>query len=74
MLWVGGGIIVHALHTYHVPIVPDLVDSFSHWAGTVPGVGAVTGWMAMALGSAAVGAVIGGVIVTVVHVATHRKH
>jgi len=74
MLWVGGGIIVHALHTYHVPVVPDLVEGFSHWAGGVPGVGSITGWLAMALGSAAVGAVVGGVIVAVVHFAFHRKH
>ena len=73
MLWVGGGIIVHALHSYHVPVVPTLVENFSRWAGAVPGVGAATGWIAMALASAAVGLVVGGVIVALVHNVTHRK-
>jgi predicted DNA repair protein MutK len=73
MLWVGGGILVHALHAYHVPVVPDLVEGFAHWAGAVPGIGPVTGWVAMALGSAVVGAVVGGVLVAIVHLIAHRK-
>jgi predicted DNA repair protein MutK len=73
MLWVGGGILVHGLHAYHVPVVPGLVEGFSHWAGTVPAIGPLTGWLAMALGSALVGGIVGGAIVAAVHVIAHRK-
>ena len=73
MLWVGGGIIVHGLHEFHVPVVPGLVEGFSHLAGTLPGVGPVAGWIAMAAASAVVGAVVGGAIVAVVHAIAHRK-
>ena len=73
MLWVGGGIIVHGLHEYHVPVIPGLVEGFSHLAGTIPGIGSITGWIAMAAASAVVGGVVGGAIVAVVHVVAHRK-
>jgi predicted DNA repair protein MutK len=74
MLWVGGGIIVHGLEHFHLQTIPHLVEGFSHWAGRVPGIGAVTGWLAFALGSAAVGFVIGGVIVAVMHFVPRKGH
>ncbi len=67
MLWVGGGIIVHGLHHFHLDTIPDLVDAGSHLASRVPAIGAVTEWMAFALGSAVVGFVVGGVILAAVH-------
>ena len=67
MLWVGGGILVHGLEHFHLTPVPVWVEGFSHYAGTVPRVGAVTGWLAFAVGSAVVGLVVGGVIVAVMH-------
>lgn len=63
MLWVGGGIIIHGLEHFGLTPLPHLVEAFSHWAGTVPFVGAVTGWLAMATASAAAGLVVGGVVV-----------
>jgi predicted DNA repair protein MutK len=69
MLWVGGGIIVHGLEHFHLTPLPVWVEQLSHWAGTAPGIGPVTGWLAFALGSAAVGLAIGGVIVAAVHAA-----
>ena len=63
MLWVGGGIIVHGLEQFGVTGVAHLVEAFSHWAGAVPGVGAVTGWLATALASGIVGLALGAVIV-----------
>jgi predicted DNA repair protein MutK len=65
MLWVGGGIIVHGLEHYHLTPIPHWVETFSHAAGGVPGIGAVTGWAAMAAGSAVVGVVVGGVVALV---------
>ncbi|MEN3975735.1 DUF808 domain-containing protein [Emcibacter sp. SYSU 3D8] len=73
MLWVGGGIIVHGLEHFHLEAIPHLVHQFSDWAGGVPGVGAVTGWTAFALGSAMVGFVIGCVIVGAMHVLPRRS-
>ncbi|MBI1685487.1 DUF808 domain-containing protein [Caulobacter hibisci] len=73
MLWVGGGIIVHGLHEFHFTPIPAWVEGFSHWAGQVPGVGAVTGWLAMALGSAVVGMVVGGAIAAVLHFIPRKK-
>ncbi|MEN3950016.1 DUF808 domain-containing protein [Iodidimonas sp. SYSU 1G8] len=67
MLWVGGGIIVHGLASFHLDTIPALVESASHWAGAVPAVGVVTGWLAFAVGSALVGLVIGGAIVAALH-------
>ena len=73
MLWVGGGILTHGLEHFHVPIVPQLVEGFAHWAGAFPGVGLVTGWLAFALGSAALGLVAGAVIVGLLHLLPKRK-
>lgn len=73
MLWVGGGIIVHGLEHFHLTPVPVWVEAFSHWAHGAPVVGAVTGWLAFAAGSAVVGFGIGGVIAGLVHLWKHRK-
>lgn len=73
MLWVGGGILTHGLEYFHAPVVPQLVEGFAHWAGAFPGVGPVTGWLAFALGSAALGLVAGAVIVGLLHLLPKRK-
>jgi predicted DNA repair protein MutK len=73
MLWVGGGIIVHGLEHFHLTPVPHWVEAASHWAAQVPGVGAVTGWLAMAACSAVVGLIVGGVIVGVIHLIPRKK-
>ncbi|WP_310539333.1 DUF808 domain-containing protein [Phenylobacterium sp.] len=67
MLWVGGGILVHGLEHYGWMEIPHLVEGLSHWAAGAPGVGAVTGWLGFAVGSAVVGLVAGAVIVGIVH-------
>jgi predicted DNA repair protein MutK len=73
MLWVGGGIIVHGLEHFHLTPIPHWVEGFSHWAHGVPGIGAVTGWLAFALGSAVVGLIVGGVLAGLMHLWHHRK-
>lgn len=73
MLWVGGGIIVHGMEHFGLTTIPHLVEGFSHWAGTAPTVGAITGWLAFALGSAVVGLILGAVIVAVLHLIPKRK-
>uniref|UniRef100_B0T6X2 ABC transporter n=1 Tax=Caulobacter sp. (strain K31) TaxID=366602 RepID=B0T6X2_CAUSK len=73
MLWVGGGIIVHGLEHFHLTPVPRWVEGASHWAGAAPGVGAVTGWLAMVACSAVLGLIVGGVIVGVLHLIPRKK-
>jgi predicted DNA repair protein MutK len=67
MLWVGGGILVHGLEHFGLTPIPHLVHGFSHWAGEVPGVGAITGWLATASASAVVGLAVGAVLAGVLH-------
>ena len=73
MLWVGGGIIVHGLEKFHLTPIPHWVEGFSDWAHGMPGVGAVTGWLAFALSSAVVGLAVGAVLAGVMHLWHHRK-
>ena len=72
MLWVGGGILVHGLHEYHLDAVPALVEGAGHAAGRVPFVGPVTQWLATAAASAVVGLLVGGVIVALLHLVPRR--
>jgi len=53
--------------------VPHWVEGASHWASAAPGVGPVTGWLAMAASSAVVGLIVGGVIVGVLHLIPRKK-
>jgi hypothetical protein len=71
MLWVGGGIIVHGLHVFHVDSLPQLVERLSHGAGAVPFIGGATGWATGAALSAVVGAVVGGLLAGIMH-AVHK--
>ena len=68
MLWVGGGILVHGQEHFALLPIPSLVNGLSAWARTAPGVGAVTGWLAYALGSALTGLLAGGAVVAVMRV------
>ncbi len=63
MLWVGGGIIVHGLEHFHVPFVHETVEWLEHTAGALPVVGGLAGWLGFAIASAAVGFVVGGIVV-----------
>jgi predicted DNA repair protein MutK len=74
MLWVGGGIIVHGLEHFGLNTVPHFVERLSEIAHHAPAFGAAAAWVTFAACSAAVGFVIGGVIVAVVHMVAKRKH
>ena len=73
MLWVGGGIIVHGLEHFHLTPIPTWAEAASHWAGALPGIGGVAGWIAFAMASALVGLAVGGVIAGAIHLAPRRK-
>ena len=68
MLWVGGGIILHGLEELHIlEIVPHTVHHWSEVAGhAVEAIGPAVEWLVYALGSAAAGLVVGGIIVVIV--------
>ena len=74
MLWVGGGIIVHGLEHFGLNTVPHFIEMLSEFAHHAPAFGAAAGWLTFAACAAAVGFVIGGVIVAVVHMVAKRKH
>ena len=73
MLWVGGGILVHGLHEFHLDFLPSLIEGLARAAGGVPLIGPVTGWLTTAAASAVVGLVVGGVIVAVMHLIPRGK-
>lgn len=57
MLWVGGGILVHGAHEFHVELLPSFV------AGAAAGSGPVLAWLIHAAAAAIVGLLAGGAIV-----------
>jgi predicted DNA repair protein MutK len=71
MLWVGGGIFMHGLEEFRLTPVPAFVHDLAHDAGATAG--GVAEWVVQALGSAAVGIVVGGVIVAALHLMRRRK-
>jgi predicted DNA repair protein MutK len=71
MLWVGGGIFLHGLHEYHLTPAPDWVDSASQAAATAGG--GTAAWLVEAIGGAMIGAIVGGIIVAVMHLIPSKK-
>jgi predicted DNA repair protein MutK len=74
MLWVGGGIIVHGLEHFGLSTIPHFIEGLSEMAEHAPAMGAVAGWLTFAVCAAAVGFVIGGIIVVIVHLVAKPKH
>ena len=73
MLWVGGGLIVHGLHEFHLDLVPGAIHHLAEVAAhALPAVGAAADWIVNAIGGAIVGLVVGGIIVAVLHL--FKKH
>jgi uncharacterized protein len=73
MLWVGGGIIVHGLEGFGAATIPHALHDAAEAIGeAVPAGGAVAAWLVQALGSAAVGLVVGAIIVAV-HLLVARR-
>jgi len=68
MLWVGGGIVLHAMHELGAHSLPDFAHGIEHAVAEMSGpLGGVLGWATFAGLSAIVGLVLGGVIVFVLH-------
>jgi len=74
MIWVGGGIVVHGLHEFHLTPVPDWINhAASAAAAATPGVSGLVEWLVHAIGSGIFGTVIGAVVVGLHHLWVHRK-
>lgn len=74
MLWVGGGIILHALEKFGAGAPAHLLHGMSKAGGDAMLLGgAVIEWAIYALSAAIVGLAIGAVIVGTVHAITHRR-
>ena len=62
MLWVGGGILVHGLHSYGIDGPEHIIHVISDAArGGIPSVAGLLAWLAGAVTSAAFGLVIGAI-------------
>jgi predicted DNA repair protein MutK len=73
MLWVGGGLIVHGLHEFHLDLIPGAIHHVAQGAAhAVPAIGGFIDWLVNAIGGAIVGLVIGGIVVGVLHL--FKKH
>jgi predicted DNA repair protein MutK len=76
MLWVGGGILLHGLEELGAPALPHLVHDVAHAIGEGAGgggLGATLDWLAYAIGASIAGAIVGGVIVIIMHVAPRLR-
>lgn len=73
MLWVGGGLIVHGLHEFHLDLIPGAIHHVAQNAAqALPAIGPVVDWLVNAIGAGIVGLVIGGIVVAVLHL--FKKH
>ena len=61
MLWVGGGIIIHGLHSYGINGLEQVVHLVSDAARAIPSIGGLLAWLAGAITSATFGLVIGSI-------------
>ena len=61
MLWVGGGIIIHGLHSYGINGLEQVVHLVSDAARAIPSIGGLLAWLAGAITSATFGLVIGAI-------------
>lgn len=74
MIWVGGQIILHGMHEFHITPLPEWLDHASEAAATVvPAIGGLVSWIVHAAGSGVFGVVVGGIIVAAHHWWVHRK-
>jgi predicted DNA repair protein MutK len=75
MLWVGGGIILHAFAEMGVHGPEHLAKDIAHVAAAPFGSAApIVDWIVFALLASVAGAIVGGIIVAVMHYWPGRKH
>jgi len=74
MLWVGGHILLTGADELGWPGPLGLVHHAGQWAGALPGVGPVTGWLSETLLAAVAGVLVGAVLVLALHLLPRRGH
>ncbi len=68
MLWVGGGILIHALHELGLHNLSDFSHGLQHGVEELTGgMGGILGWLTYAGISALVGLIVGAVLVFILH-------
>ncbi|WP_428682303.1 DUF808 domain-containing protein [Sphingopyxis sp.] len=73
MLWVGGQIVLHGLHEYHIGGIAEALEALAHSvAGGLPLEGLWT-WLIKATGDGIFGLLLGGVIVGLLHLLPGKK-
>ena len=73
MLWVGGQIIIHGLHEFHLTPLPEWIEHAAEGARhALPGIGGMAEWIANAGLSAVFGIVIGGIIAGLLHLKPNK--
>lgn len=74
MLWVGGGIILHAMEEYGLAEPAHSIHHFAEVAGAAAGgLGAAVTWFVGAAGAGIFGIVVGGIIVAALHLRPGQK-
>jgi predicted DNA repair protein MutK len=74
MIWVGGGIIVHAAEEYHLTGFPAWLHHATEDAGhAAPFAGGFVEWLLFAIGSGIVGLIVGGIVVALLHLFKRGK-
>jgi predicted DNA repair protein MutK len=73
MLWVGGGIILHGLESFHVEPLTGWIEAAVGWAKTAPVAGGLAGWLVFALLSAVAGLFVGGAVLLIVQLASRLR-
>jgi uncharacterized protein len=62
MLWVGGSIIIHGVHSYGIDLPQQVVHVISGSArAAVPSIGGLLAWLAIVITSAVFGLVVGAI-------------
>jgi uncharacterized protein len=75
MIWVGGGIVLHGMHEFHITPLPEWVDAAAHGAAdAVPAAKGLVEWLVHAALSGVFGVAIGAVVVAVHHRFAKKAH
>ena len=73
MLWVGGQIIVHGMHEFHITPLPEWIEGLAHSGAAKAGpFGAIVDWVIQAGLAGLFGLALGAVIVWAHHRVVHR--
>jgi len=68
MLWVGGGIIIHGMEEFGLPVIGHAIHGIAKAvAKAVPAIAAALEWLVTAAASGVFGLVVGGLLIPLVH-------